>query len=299
MSNQPVLATTDLSEPADEALRRASEWAQLRGAKLIVCHVMPRLVGSHMLFPQAIEQEVLEQPEVEGRLTEAVRERTRAATGRDARDFDVVIADGEPAAEIGRQAEAFDVQLVAVGSHSHAALASIFLGNVAEDVARHAPSSVLVVRPKRKSGSIVVATDFSDAAFAALVVAAEQARLTDARVILMCSIQKSLEAVMIMSTLGSGYQFVEQEHQELHRDAERRLAALLDRAGIAGDTVVADADAAVEAVHLASERDADLVVVGATDKGLHHLRFGRLAGRVTRHAPCSVLLVRAPARRER
>jgi nucleotide-binding universal stress UspA family protein len=293
MSTQRILAATDLSEPTDEALRQASEQARLRRAELYVCHVAPRLVGSHMLFPQEIEQEVLAQPQVGARLADAVRERTSAVTGRSPDQFQVIIIEGTTYAEILRQADTLAVGLLVVGSHGRAGLGSIFLGDVAEKVVAHAHTSVLVARPHARSGRLLVATDFSDTAFAALQWAAEQSRLTSARVTLMCSIRKRLQPILGMTTFGSDYRFVEQEDVELRDKAARELAALLDRAGVAGDTVVTDADAAVEIVHLAAKIDAEAVVIGAIGRtSLRGLRLGRIAERVTRHAPCSVVVVR-------
>jgi nucleotide-binding universal stress UspA family protein len=294
MSSRRVLAATDLSEPADEALRQASEWARLRGAQLIVCHVVPSLVGSRMLFPQLLQKEAMAQPPLEARAGEAVRERTAAVTGRGPEDFEVVITAGTPYAEVLRQAEALAVDLVVVGSHTRTGLVSVFLGNVAEEVVRHAHASVLVARPCKQRGLIVVATDLSEAADVALRAAAEQARLAGARIALMYSIHKELEPVLAMSSFGSGYQFVEDERTELRKKGDEKLRELLARAGIAGDPIVTEGDPAAELAECAIEHGAELAVVGATGRtALRRLHLGRVAERVARHVPCSVLVARA------
>jgi universal stress protein A len=293
MSSKPILVATDLSEPANEAIRQGSEWARLRGAELVVCHVAPSLVGTPMLFPQTTQKRAMEQPELEARITEVVRDRACSLTGRGPDDFKIVIGDGTPYAEIVRQAEALDVGLIVVGSHGRSGLASIFLGNVAEQIIRHASASVLLARPHARTRRIVVATDFSDGAFAGLLAAAEQARLTGGRVTLMCSIEKRLRTVYAMTSFGSGYNFLHDEIEEHRKAAERELVALLDKAGTSGDTVVTDEDAAAEIVHVATELDVELAVIGATGRtGLRGLFLGRVAERVTRHAPCSVLVAR-------
>ena len=97
-----------------------------------------------------------------------------------------------------------------------------------------------------------------------------------------------------MSSLGSGYQFVQHEREELHKKAEGQLRALLDRLGVAGNPVVTEGEPAAELVHLAGEVDAELAVLGATGRSaLRQIVLGRAAERVVRHAPCSVLVVRA------
>ena len=96
-----------------------------------------------------------------------------------------------------------------------------------------------------------------------------------------------------MSSFGSGYQFMQHERAELHKKAERALADLQERVGIAADTAVTEGDPAAELLHLATALDAELAVVGATGRtALRRLHLGKIAERVVRHAPCSVLVVR-------
>ncbi|HXU74169.1 MAG TPA: universal stress protein [Polyangia bacterium] len=293
MANRRILAATDLTEPSDEALRQASEWARLRGAELFVCHVAPSLVGSNMLFPQATERQVRDQPRIEARIADAVSDRSCAVTGREATDFHVIVAAGTPYAEIVRQAEELRADLVVVGSHSRSGLAGIFLGNTAEEIVRHAHTSVLLARPRHHRGRIVVATDLSDAARTALRAAAEQARLSTARITLMYSIHKELETALGMSSFGSGYQFMDHERGDLRTKAEQKLRDLMERADVTGDAVVTEGAPAAELVQLADELGAELAVVGATGRtALRRMHIGKVAERIVRHAPCSVLVVR-------
>jgi nucleotide-binding universal stress UspA family protein len=298
MASPPILVATDLSEPANDAIRQGSEQAQLRRAELIVCHVVPSLVRSHMLFPQQIAREAMEQSRVEARVAQLVRDRTCAVTGRAPGDFQVVVAEGAPYDEIMRSAEALGAGLIVVGSHGHSGLASVFLGDVAERIVRDARVPVLLARPRERTGQLVVATDLSDAAYAALAAAAQQARLTGARLTLMSSIHERLEPILAMTTFGSDYRFVDAECQELRERTEGELAALLVRAGVSGETLVTTGDAAAEIVHLAAERRAELLFIGAVGHGAHRRHgLGKVAERVTRHAPCPVLVVRPPGGR--
>lgn len=298
MTERPVLVATDLSAPADEAIRQGDEWARLRGARLCVCHVAPRLFGSEMLFPQRVQKQVVEQAAFEARLAAQLRERVVATTGRDRDDFDVILDEGAPYAEIVREAESLGAGWIVVASHALSGLTHVFLGDVAERVVRYAHCPVLVARPHARTGRILVATDFSDAAWAALQAAAEQSRLGGARVVLMCSIERHMEAVQSLAELGgSGYGFVHAEYESAVRDATRQLEVLLERAGLEGDTLVTDANPAAGIVQAAAERDVELVVIGAAGRtGLRRLLVGSVAEKVTRHAPCSVLVVRPVGR---
>ena len=153
----------------------------------------------------------------------------------------------------------------------------------------------MIARPYGHRGRIVAATNLSDAASVAVAAAAEQSRLSGARLTLMCSIHERLETIMAMTSFGTTESFVPDEVAEVRGGAERELAALLERAGLAGDTVVADAEPAAELVHLAGQLGAELAVVGAIGRtALRRLQLGKVAERAIRHAPCSVLVARVP-----
>jgi nucleotide-binding universal stress UspA family protein len=84
---------------------------------------------------------------------------------------------------------------------------------------------------------------------------------------------------------------------ELIRQTSDTLRGLLDRAiaeaGAEGESRVVEGSAATEIVHLATELDAQLLVVGTQGRtGLARLALGSVAERVIRHASCSVLAAR-------
>ncbi len=289
-----ILVAVDFSEHGDEAVRQADQWARLHGWEPLFCHVAPRTLGVHMLFPQQVEQDVIAQPEAQLRLESLLRERVSALTGRPADELNIVIDSGAPAVTIVDHAEKSAARLLAIGSHSHSRLKYVFLGDVAERVVRHAPGSVLVARPHAPTGRILVATDFSTDAQAATELAADHARRCNARLTLACSIEKKLESIREMANLGSGYGFVRDEYAEARREAEQRLAAQLAAAAVAGETLVLEGSPAASIVHAAAEADADLLVIGASGRtGFSRMLLGSVAEKVARAAPCSVLVVRA------
>lgn len=297
-SQARILVATDLSEPADEAVRQAHAWARAEDAELWVYHVTPRLLGSHMLFPRLVEESALDQPPLQSQVVEVLRERTERLTGRTPDQYRLVVDAGTPYVEIVRQGERLGASLVVVGSHGRSGLAHVFLGDVAERVVRYAHSPVLVARararPLEHRREILVATDFSSSAVAAITAAAEQARRRGAHLTALRSIERRVETLTWIATFGgTGYQFVRDEYQAERAQAEKRLAALLRRVGAPGDVRVTDGEPASAIVHAAGELDAELVVIGATGlSGLRRMVVGSVAEKVSRAAPCSVLVVR-------
>lgn len=55
---------------------------------------------------------------------------------------------GKPAAEIVRTAKDWAADMIVIGSHGRHGVSRALLGSVAEEVMRHAPCPVLVVRPR-------------------------------------------------------------------------------------------------------------------------------------------------------
>ncbi len=288
-----MLAATDLRPPSDEALRQADQWARRRSARLVVCHVLPRMVGSEMLFPQAIEREAIDQATFERRAAEQLRRRVEALTERRPEELDIVVSVGSAHAEILRIGEQERAGIIVVGRHGHGVMARIFLGDVAERVAHEARCPVLIARPHEATRSIVAATDFSVPSELAVRIAADEARLRRARLTLVSSIEGFMRGVVWMSQFGAVGHFVEDEYQAERRKVEQQLRQLLDRVRSDGDVEVTDVSPAAAVVEAASRLHAELVVIGAAaSRPVERRELGHVANKIVRHAPCSVLVVR-------
>jgi len=80
-------------------------------------------------------------------------------------------------------------------------------------------------------------------------------------------------------------------------DSLEKAAQLLRRAGFQVDTRVAENEVRTAILDIATEWQADLIVVGSHGrKGLNKFLLGSVAESVVRHAKCSVWIVRVPQR---
>jgi len=139
--------------------------------------------------------------------------------------------------------------------------------------------------------TIVVGTDCSPTATAAVMKAAELAKLTGAKLYLVSAYPASANAY---AAAGGGAVFFEPDGPEnagerrIHVDA---VAKGLRAQGIDVETRVEAGGAAGTLVRTADTLDADLLVVG--DRGLKGLRgvLGSVPGRVTHRARLDVLVV--------
>jgi nucleotide-binding universal stress UspA family protein len=278
-----VLVATDFSETADLALAEAHERAGRAGA-LLVCYA--RTAGAPPLVP---ERPAGSQTGAE--LRDMLAARMVQCTGRAPDQFSVAIDEDEPYASIVKRAEAWDADLVVVGYRGTTGLARVWLGGVAEKVARLAHCPVLVVRPRPGTGRIVAGTDFSDPALPAVHAAYDEARRVNGKVILAHCFEMPL-----MLPDGAGLTGAEVSAgllDGLEADARQRLEAAVGASPVPAEFRLSRERPSVALVRLAEAVDADLVVVGTRGRtGIGRILLGSVAEAVVRSAPCSVLVVR-------
>jgi universal stress protein E len=140
-----VLAATDASDPANEAVAAAAAEATRRQAALTVVHCMD------LLLPGVVGYEV---PPLDSDVIAAMRAQWRhklqQAIAKIGVRADLRIEEGPAGPLIVKLAAELSAALVVVGTHGRTGLRRLVLGSVAEAVVRTAPTSVLVVRVSPK-----------------------------------------------------------------------------------------------------------------------------------------------------
>jgi nucleotide-binding universal stress UspA family protein len=143
---------------------------------------------------------------------------------------------------------------------------------------------------------ILVATDFGEAAGAALDYGRALARRFGAKLTV-------LHVVGDIMTSGYGVDGYVAGYSDLQRDAEdgaqKDLDGLLtesDRTDLGGKSVLLTSNAtALTIINFAKDINADVIVMGTHGRGaMAHLLMGSVAERVVRTAPCPVLTVKHP-----
>ncbi len=199
--------------------------------------------------------------------------------------------------------------LVVVGTHGRSAVARFFVGSVADRVARHAPCSVLLARPRGDGGGelgpIVVGLDGSESAARALdwltrrlpLPSGGEIRLVRA-VTPPAFLGYADGALLVPGQLETLTLALQQEAEDARTDLARTADELKGEAtaGAAARTIVAEAlpgDAASVLLDAAHDHNAGLLVVGSHGStGLERFLLGSVSEKVLRHAECSVLVVR-------
>ncbi len=139
-----ILVPLDFSESSYKALAYASALARQFEAKITLLHVvqMTYMVG---------EYGAIELPELEVQLTTSARSKLESVAREKVPAGQVdgtLIRVGPAVPEIANTAKETNADLLVISTHGYTGLKRIVLGSVAENVVRHAPCPVLVVREK-------------------------------------------------------------------------------------------------------------------------------------------------------
>lgn len=289
-----ILCPTDFSPGAQHALRAAIRIADRDGAELILAHawqVPPVMFASEQIFS----------PEVLGELSAGAQAgldaAARAAEGLDAARLIPRLLDGMPRHAIAALLAADPaIDLVVMGTHGRTGLGRVLLGSVAESVVRHAPCSVLTVRPDAALGPfarVLCPIDFSDASQRAVELATELAEADGGTLALLNvldppAVYSGAERTAALVRDLDRYA-AEHLEQWTARVASQTLAPVekLSRVGHPGAEILAA---------LESDPPYDLAVVGSHGRlGLERMLLGSVAEKIVRHARCAVLVARKRA----
>jgi nucleotide-binding universal stress UspA family protein len=135
-----IMLATDMGPASAAATDEAFRLAGALGARLLAVSVIdPRtlqLPGGR--FRSRVDQE-------RGRLEEAAAELVLRGR-RDQVATSFLIWEGDPAESIVDAAKSEGADIIVVGSHGRAALGRALIGSVSDQVVRHAPCPVMVVR---------------------------------------------------------------------------------------------------------------------------------------------------------
>jgi nucleotide-binding universal stress UspA family protein len=265
-----VLAGTDGSERATEAVRQAAKLASTFSAGLTIAYV----IDSGRAHDDDVER---------------AAERTLEAASAVSRSLDVEaevrILSGEPGEALVEHAGLNGVDLLCVGPDSGLLGGTIRVGRVATHVLREAGCSVLVARraspgfPTR----IVCGVDGSEGSVDTALAAAAIAAATGAE----------LRLVHIVPVFRGGNAEWTLEPDE---ESPPELAPSVTAASSLG--VIPIREMAMgrpeRALVITAERDgADLVVVGhRTEPGATRVLLGSVSEHVAHHAPCSAMVAR-------
>lgn len=296
-----ILCPVDFSELSAPALERAVSLGNWFDARIEVLHVIPLLP-----FPMPGDMGPAYYPDP---LAVAATEREQAAKSigdlaapfRDAGvPIETKVLKGEPWRVILEEAEALPADLLVIGTHGRSGFERLLLGSVTEKVLRRARCPVLTVghaSPSQLTGPlfrrILCAADLTQASEQTLDVALSLGIDNDAQVTLLHVIDTPPGDTWAGLHLAapevgpSRHEFVARARAELRKAvpvAARSCCEVTERVETGAPWS--------EILRVASEVDADLIVMGAHTRGaVERVFLGSTASNVVRRAACPVLLI--------
>jgi nucleotide-binding universal stress UspA family protein len=280
-----ILLATDLSARCDRALDRALRLARLWGARLHVVH--------------ALEEDIVKNSRFSERLKDidpvaAARARVEADIAGHGADIDIAVhvEPADPTALVLKVAGRECCGLIVTGVARDQSLGRYLLGSMVDNLVRHAPVPLLVVRSRANDDyrKIVVASDFSPSSRHPLEAAARLFPAAELLIFHAYDIPYSgyLENDEVKSDFArmhdSAYgKFLAEAN--LPAGASARVTPLIERGD--PETLLAE---------YAQGGDMDLVVVGSHGgSALYNILIGSTAAAIIELVPGDILLVRDPA----
>jgi nucleotide-binding universal stress UspA family protein len=297
-----VVAATDFSPEADLAVAHAVAIAVHHAAALTVVYAEPdappvkdssRSATAEQLGAMAADDIARAQRELARRVDELRAQHPTHA-------IDGVRRNGAPDEVIAELAAELGAQLTVVGTHDYHGLKHFLHGSVAERVVKRTPAWSLVARgPAPADGAfhrVLVATDFSDAAEAALRAA-----------IALVAPDGALDVLHVWQhPLGLWSSIIDKVgafaalRDAILAKASASAKVVTDQAAALGRTVAVELRQGLPGpaiAHAAASGGYDLVAVGTHGhRGVRRLLLGSVAEEVVRATPCGVLVAHAPAR---
>ena len=139
-----VLVAYDGSDPAQKAVERAVTAADGMGEEEIVLLRVIEAADGMLEAGFDIVQDKLKQMREE--TPDDLSEEIKGILEEVDPEFRIATVTGKPSREIVSYAEENDISEIVIGSHGREGVSRVLLGNVAENVVRRAPTTVIVVR---------------------------------------------------------------------------------------------------------------------------------------------------------
>jgi nucleotide-binding universal stress UspA family protein len=282
-----IAVGTDGSATSTKAVCFGATIAKVLGGRLTLIHVVPAEVGRLAPF---IRETC---PPRERRAAEALLRSAQADAAKWGSQASVRIAVGRPAEAILRVVRELRADMLVVGTHGRKGVARMFLGSVAEALAKVAPCPVSVVPEFRQAstgiGPLLVPTDFSEGAADAAQAAARLARRLGIRLVLLHILPE------VVARRGDDPKATRREELRLRREAENRLRTVIETLHLdsgQGESMLLTGVDVAGILHVAQKIDAGCIVMGTRGlTGLPRVLLGSVTDQVLRQARCPVLVV--------
>jgi nucleotide-binding universal stress UspA family protein len=303
LSLKKILAPTDFSPNADQALAYALDLARRHGAEVHLMHVIGPLEGD-AYSPLRYSPEANVQHDTPDKIaydllqSHIQKHDTKGVTVEPVKQHGSAVAS-----MLLQYAKKEGIDLIVMGTHGRQGMSRFIIGSVAERVVRQAPCSVMTVCEKETASRrgaapdkfdiqrLLVPLDFSDQSESLLRSAQALAIAYGAQLDLLHVIEQPLFIGML-----SGVMTANDLVPNIAKRAENELQRLweqVDGGDIRAKLHVEEGHAAAHITDFAARFGTDLIVIASQGRsGIEHFLIGSVAERVVRTARCPVLTLK-------
>lgn len=280
-----VLVLTDFSAGAQLALARALKLPIGPATRLSVLHVLPGDI------PPGLRREAIDEAK---RSIEKMVARLPSGAARP-KQLEAVVAEGHLVTQALERARAVSADVVVIGRHGRRPFLDLLIGSSAQKVLRHAEVPVLLVQKPATEAyrRPLLALELERGAPALVRRALRVLGPTLKRLPVVHAARVAFEEFVVVPDDAR-----DASRAKLVKDSGQALQRLLKKVpGARFDVEVQHADARAFILREATQRDADLLVLGSHPRtGADRFLVGSVAEWVLERAPCDVLVLRAPRR---
>jgi nucleotide-binding universal stress UspA family protein len=304
-----ILVAVDRSEHAQEAIRFVKSVDWLKPSRIYLIHIMemkdaPPIMPSggpsswDRVIAEARGQLVTEAKHFLEQMKKTILEQRPV-------NIESIVVEGLPGAEILQAMKDYQIDLIVVGTRGLSKVKRFLLGSTSDWVLREASCSVLLVRGKlsqatigKTAAKIILATDGSPDALNTVDALSLLTFKTPPKVTVTHVVAKP--AYLEGWYLGKGKAEFEQLAEQLREKAQKDGAGHLEELGqkvkslnMKVDSLLTKGDPADEILKTAERLKAKLIIIGAKGRtGSQAIPLGGIARKISRYAPCSVLVAR-------
>lgn len=287
-----ILAATDLSGPARNAVVRAASIAQHTGAQLTLQHVVSSGALDSLRHLFAAQPDDLQQ-----RLLDEARDEVHALAAElcapHVASADIHLSAGSVQTEIATHADALDADLLVLGARGASLVRDLMIGSTTERVLRKTGRPLLVVRRGARHGyrRVLIPVDFSPRSLKAIRVTRELA--PRAEITLLHAFEVPFEGLLRHS--GVSEEELASLHANARREASAQMAELIAAAGLQDDAVQQVVVHGEPSVHILDQEQlqgCELIVIGKRGLGmLEELLLGSVTKHILTQARGDVLVI--------
>lgn len=277
-----ILYATDFSDASRAALPAVAALARRYGAEIYVANIRSPLPYA-LATPEAISlMDNKREQEARGEINRIFHSREVEGLSLKA-----IIETGDPAQELSRAVEEYDIDLAVVGTHGRRGLMRLLMGSLAEELFRNVSCPVLTVGPHLARRflspegikTILCPTDLSSGSQAIFPYVSSLAMEYRSKIVL-------LHVIPVQDVRSAS---AKEKAAKARREIQRMFCGDIDPR-CAFEIVIDFGDPACRILSCARSRHADLIALGVRQAGEGSTHFRNTIGyRIALEAECPVL----------